>query len=44
MPKVPSYKFYVHVTNNVEMVLLHTVSGKNAAVDENLNESGKELL
>ena len=45
MSTVTSYaecKSYVHVTNNVEIVLrIH--SGKNAAVGENLNESGKEL-
>ena len=36
------YKFYVYVTNNEEIILrIH--SGKNAAVDENLNERGKEL-
>ena len=36
-------KFYVYVTNDVEIVLrIH--SGKNAAVDEDLNDSGKELL
>ena len=46
-PTVPSYtdytcKFYVYVTNNDEIVLrIH--SGKDAAVDENLNESCKEL-
>ena len=47
MPKVPAihntYKFDVHVTNQVGIVqLLH--SSKNAAVHENLNESGKKLL
>ena len=36
------YKFYVFVTNNVEIVQ-QTHSGKNAAADENLNKSGKEL-
>ena len=49
-PIVPSftewYKFYVYVTNNVEgmdSTPLRIHSGKNAAVDENLNKSGKEL-
>ena len=45
-PIVPSftewYKFYVYVTNDVEKVL-RINSGENAALGENLNESGKEL-
>ena len=37
-----TYKFYDYVTNNVEIILrIHY--GKNAILDENLNECGKEL-
>ena len=37
------FMFYVYVTDNVEIApRIH--SGKNAAVDEDLNENGKELL
>ena len=37
-----TYKFYVCVTNNVE-ILLRIHYGKNAVLDENLNECGKDL-
>ena len=44
-PKVPAiqntYKFYAYMTNNVE-IPLQILYGKNAVLDENLNECGKE--
>ena len=36
------YKFYAYVTNNVE-IILRIDNGKDAVLDENLNECGKEL-
>ena len=37
-----TYKFYDYMTNNIEIILrIHY--GKNAVLDENLNECGKEF-
>ena len=36
------YKFYAYVTNNVE-IIPRTHNGKDAVLDENLNECGKVL-
>ena len=43
VPRIPTDKFDVFLTNNVEILLL-IHPGEKVAVNKNVNESGKELL